>query len=256
MRPSPAGAPPACWHMSHRCRAAGWATGRPPVRGLAGRRGGVLVAGPAPRPPPTSTGPPTARRRPSPAGPGLLERPDAPGCRWTRRTGVPRPQQASWIDDWSSPWSGGREAVRDQVRFDREWTALRGHAAERGVRIIGDVPIYVAEGSVDHLLPPRAVPRRRRRRGAPRCVQRHRSGGGATRSTTGPPSSAGGTSGGSSACGAPSSWSTSPASTTSAPSPRAGRCPRPVPPPSRAAGCGDPVGPCSTRPPPPSAPCR
>ncbi len=36
------------------------------------------------------------------------------------------------------------------MRFEREWSALRSHAAERGVRLIGDVPIYVASGSVDH----------------------------------------------------------------------------------------------------------
>ena len=36
------------------------------------------------------------------------------------------------------------------MRFDREWAALRAYAAERGVRIIGDVPIYVAPGSADH----------------------------------------------------------------------------------------------------------
>ena len=36
------------------------------------------------------------------------------------------------------------------MRFDREWAALRAHAEERGVRLIGDVPIYVAPGSVDH----------------------------------------------------------------------------------------------------------
>jgi 4-alpha-glucanotransferase len=36
------------------------------------------------------------------------------------------------------------------VRFDREWAALRSHAEERGVRLIGDVPIYVAPGSADH----------------------------------------------------------------------------------------------------------
>jgi 4-alpha-glucanotransferase len=36
------------------------------------------------------------------------------------------------------------------VRFDREWAALREHARVRGVRLIGDVPIYVAPGSVDH----------------------------------------------------------------------------------------------------------
>jgi 4-alpha-glucanotransferase len=40
--------------------------------------------------------------------------------------------------------------VGDQVRFDREWSALRGYARERGVRIVGDVPIYVAPGSADH----------------------------------------------------------------------------------------------------------
>ncbi len=37
----------------------------------------------------------------------------------------------------------------DQVRFDREWAALRAYAAARGVRLIGDVPIYVAPGSYD-----------------------------------------------------------------------------------------------------------
>ena len=37
----------------------------------------------------------------------------------------------------------------DQVRFEREWSALRTYAADRGVRLIGDVPIYVAPGSYD-----------------------------------------------------------------------------------------------------------
>ena len=35
------------------------------------------------------------------------------------------------------------------MRFEREWTALRVYARERGVRLIGDVPIYVAPGSAD-----------------------------------------------------------------------------------------------------------
>ena len=43
-----------------------------------------------------------------------------------------------------------RKLLDDQVRFDREWKALRAHAARRGVRLIGDVPIYVAPGSIDH----------------------------------------------------------------------------------------------------------
>jgi 4-alpha-glucanotransferase len=36
------------------------------------------------------------------------------------------------------------------VRFEREWGALRRHAAGRGVGLIGDVPIYVGPGSCDH----------------------------------------------------------------------------------------------------------
>ncbi|HEY3188769.1 MAG TPA: 4-alpha-glucanotransferase, partial [Solirubrobacteraceae bacterium] len=38
----------------------------------------------------------------------------------------------------------------DQVRFEREWSALRAYAVERGVRLIGDVPIYVAPRGADH----------------------------------------------------------------------------------------------------------
>jgi 4-alpha-glucanotransferase len=40
-------------------------------------------------------------------------------------------------------------ATADQVRFQREWSALRAYAAGRGVRLIGDIPIYVAEESAD-----------------------------------------------------------------------------------------------------------
>ena len=40
------------------------------------------------------------------------------------------------------------------MRFDREWRALRAYAAERGVKLIGDIPIYVAEGSADQLAHP------------------------------------------------------------------------------------------------------
>ena len=39
--------------------------------------------------------------------------------------------------------------MADQVRFGREWDALRSYAAERGVRLIGDVPIYVAPDRAD-----------------------------------------------------------------------------------------------------------
>jgi 4-alpha-glucanotransferase len=36
----------------------------------------------------------------------------------------------------------------EQWRFDRQWTALRDHARERGVLLYGDLPIYVAPDSV------------------------------------------------------------------------------------------------------------
>jgi 4-alpha-glucanotransferase len=60
-----------------------------------------------------------------------------------------RAAQGYWLEDWLA--FAGEEALADQVRFDREWSRLRAYAAERGVRVIGDVPIYVAPGSCDHL---------------------------------------------------------------------------------------------------------
>ncbi|MFN8205436.1 MAG: 4-alpha-glucanotransferase [Solirubrobacteraceae bacterium] len=59
-----------------------------------------------------------------------------------------RAREAFWIDGWAAV-AGGRRAVLDQVRFEREWTALRAYAASAGVRLIGDVPIYVAPGGAD-----------------------------------------------------------------------------------------------------------
>jgi 4-alpha-glucanotransferase len=77
------------------------------------------------------------------AWPGLLADPRAPVSKAHELDF--RERNAYWIDDWAR-----RGSVADQVRFDREWAALRSYAEERGVRLIGDVPIYVAAGSVDH----------------------------------------------------------------------------------------------------------
>ncbi|MFZ0088034.1 MAG: 4-alpha-glucanotransferase, partial [Solirubrobacteraceae bacterium] len=63
-----------------------------------------------------------------------------------------RDRQRFWIGDWERFTSRG--AVADQVRFDREWGALRAYAAQRGVRIMGDVAIYVSAGSCDHRFAP------------------------------------------------------------------------------------------------------
>jgi 4-alpha-glucanotransferase len=57
-----------------------------------------------------------------------------------------RERHAYWIDDWVA--YGG--TLEDQVRFEREWQALRAYAAERGIRLFGDIPIYVSLDGADH----------------------------------------------------------------------------------------------------------
>jgi 4-alpha-glucanotransferase len=59
-----------------------------------------------------------------------------------------RDRHAYWIGGWERFAGGG--AIADQVRFEREWAALRGYAAERRIRLIGDIPIYVAPRGADH----------------------------------------------------------------------------------------------------------
>jgi 4-alpha-glucanotransferase len=52
---------------------------------------------------------------------------------------------------WSGIWASfaGERAIADQVRFEREWGELRAYAAARGVRLIGDLPIYVSDEGAD-----------------------------------------------------------------------------------------------------------
>jgi 4-alpha-glucanotransferase len=63
-----------------------------------------------------------------------------------------RARNGYWVFDWERHEHGG--PVEDQVRFVREWSALRRYAADRGVRVVGDMPIYVAENGADHLAHP------------------------------------------------------------------------------------------------------
>ena len=58
-----------------------------------------------------------------------------------------RERHAFWLPSWER--LSARGAVLDQVRFEREWGALRGYAAERGVRLFGDIAIYVSPGGAD-----------------------------------------------------------------------------------------------------------
>jgi 4-alpha-glucanotransferase len=96
--------------------------------------------------PPDRYGSPYKSRSAFAAWPGLLESPAAPVSKAEELDF--REREAAWIEDWAA--FSGRGAVADQVRFDREWRALREYAGERGLRTIGDIPIYVAAGSADH----------------------------------------------------------------------------------------------------------
>ena len=78
--------------------------------------------------------------------PGLLAEPDAPVEAAELERFVA--EHPFWIGGWAA--RAGGDAIADQVRFTREWTALRAYGAERGVRLIGDLPIYVAPGGADH----------------------------------------------------------------------------------------------------------
>jgi 4-alpha-glucanotransferase len=93
--------------------------------------------------PPDEAGSPYASPSAFAGSPALLADRDAPVGR--DEAEAFRARNAYWIDDWVA--FGG--SLDDQVRFDREWRALRAYAAERGVRLFGDMPIYVAPAGAD-----------------------------------------------------------------------------------------------------------
>jgi 4-alpha-glucanotransferase len=100
--------------------------------------------------PPDAYGSPYSSASAFAAWPGLLAHPDAT----VGRSELRRFERANefWIRDWME--FAGPQALADQVRFEREWSSLRAYAARRGIRLIGDVPMYVAEESCDHLAHP------------------------------------------------------------------------------------------------------
>ena len=95
--------------------------------------------------PPDTDGSPYTASSAFAAWPGLLASPRARVSRG--EVAAFRKREAYWIGDWED--FAGAGAVEDQVRFDREWRALRGYAVRRGVRLIGDIPIYVAARGAD-----------------------------------------------------------------------------------------------------------
>ena len=101
-------------------------------------------------------GPPGEGRSPytSPSAfagsPALLADPSAPVS--AREERAFRRREGAWADDWAQ--YAGDGALADQVRFEREWQALRAYARARGISILGDLPIYVARGGADHVAHP------------------------------------------------------------------------------------------------------
>jgi 4-alpha-glucanotransferase len=77
---------------------------------------------------------------------GLLARPEA------RVSARELEEFVSTHPYWTGHWAAyaGDGALADQVRFQREWSALREYAAAKGIGLIGDLPIYVADGGADH----------------------------------------------------------------------------------------------------------
>lgn len=77
------------------------------------------------------------------ASPALLEHPDAEVA----------PEELSDFAEregyWAESWTAFGGDLADQVRFDQEWADLRSYAAARGIRLMGDVPIYVAPDGAD-----------------------------------------------------------------------------------------------------------
>ena len=95
--------------------------------------------------PPDDHGSPYASPSAFAAWAGLLARPRAPVT--AAEEADFRDRSAYWIDDWITV--AGPDALADQVRFEREWGELRAYAADRGVRIMGDLPFYVAPRAAD-----------------------------------------------------------------------------------------------------------
>jgi 4-alpha-glucanotransferase len=95
--------------------------------------------------PPDETGSPYRAASAFAAWNGFLAEPDAPVTSEELESYVAR--HAYWIGAWAE--FAGDTAIADQVRFEREWGALRAYAEERGVRLIGDLPIYVAPAGAD-----------------------------------------------------------------------------------------------------------
>ena len=108
--------------------------------------GGQSVWQVLPLAPPDAFGSPYAGLSAFAGSPALLADPDA---KVSRRAELEfRRRHEYWIDDWLEH-AGAPGELATQVRFEREWLALRRYANARGVAIVGDIPLYVDRASAD-----------------------------------------------------------------------------------------------------------
>ena len=166
---------------------------RVPVRRLARGRRPVVVAGAAARAARrVRLAVPVAAPRSRPR-PQLLAQPDGAG-HGRRGRGLRRAPSATGPAAGRASPAPRRSPTR--CASSGSGRALRAYAAERGVRLIGDLPIYVVRRRRRHRGLAGAVRARRGRRRAARRAQPRPASSGATRCTTGPrtarPATAGG----------------------------------------------------------------
>jgi len=95
--------------------------------------------------PPDAYGSPYRAASAFAGSPQLLAEPGAPVSQAELESFVAR--HAYWIGEWAR--FAGEDAIADQVRFEREWSELRDYARAHGVRLVGDVPIYVSDDGAD-----------------------------------------------------------------------------------------------------------
>ncbi|MDP7070335.1 MAG: 4-alpha-glucanotransferase [Phycisphaerales bacterium] len=96
--------------------------------------------------------------------------------RWSRKGGLRSTSfrafcraQSHWLDDWCADRPGNPdEHAFSQFMLDKQWRRLRSYAANRGVGLIGDVPIFVHADSTDVRTRPDLF--RLTRRGTPTVV--------------------------------------------------------------------------------------
>ncbi|MCP3914100.1 MAG: 4-alpha-glucanotransferase [bacterium] len=74
----------------------------------------------------------------------------------------------NWLEDWVDYDGGGDLARYLQFEFARQWGALRSAAERRGIRLLGDLPIFVSADSADVSAHPELF--RLDARGRPRVV--------------------------------------------------------------------------------------